>query len=90
MRVPTIFCAALFATACATTKPITTGVITVDRPVAVRCVRAADIPPMPVPPTIAADADIEQLAAWAKLRIAQLRHHAAQLLAIVTACATED
>lgn len=75
---------------CASTPPITTGVITVDRPIAIRCIKAADIPEWPTAPAIADDADIEQLAAWAKLRISQLRHYAAQLRAALTACATEE
>ncbi len=68
-------------------RDLTTGVVTVDKPIAVRCIKASDIPPPPAAPLIAADADIEQRAAWAKIRDAQLRQHIVLLRATLLACA---
>lgn len=89
MRVLIASCVALL-TACSSNPPLTTQVVTVDRPIPVRCVKAEDIPAFPSPPLIAEDADIEQRAAWAAIRDAQLRHYAAQLRAVLTACATGE
>ena len=83
MRVLTAFLTASLLTACAT-DGITTGVITVDRPIPVSCVK--EIPRQPPPPAIVADADIEQKAAWARIRDVQLRQYAAKLRATLIAC----
>lgn len=86
-------CAALLTTACVSNpqRPdLTTGVVTADKPIATRCVKAADIPPMPTMEPLPADADVEQAAAWARKRDVQLRQYAAEQRAILIACATEE
>jgi len=78
---------ALLAAACQSSPAvpeITTGVKIVTKPYAVPCVKS--VPEAPVPPAIAADADIEQRAAWARIRDAQLRQHVAILRAVLVAC----
>jgi hypothetical protein len=75
-----ILCSILAA--CSTTPQIET--VTVEKPVPVACVK--EIPDPPTPPVIAADADIEQKAAWAVLRIRQLQQYANELRAILLAC----
>lgn len=90
MRVLTTFCAALLLTACASRPPLTTGVVRVPEPFPVPCVEKSKVPPKTVPPSIAADADIEQRAAWAKIYATQLRHEAAQMRALLIACTIEE
>ena len=71
---------------CATMPPdLTSGVKTVDKPYPVACVKA--IPPLPPAPLIRVDADIAQRAAWARIRLTQLRQHDALLQAILVGCA---
>ena len=87
MRAPML--AALLLAACATTPPdLTSGVKTVDRPYPVACVKAANVPPLAAAPPLRADADIDQRAAWARIRLTQLRQHDAVLQAILIGCAT--
>lgn len=92
MRALVICCVSSLLAACSS-APVAPEVVTghvetvrVPVPTPVACVRAADVPPAPKAPAIAADADVEQLAAWAKLRDQQLRQYASALRAIVIAC----
>ena len=68
--------------ACSTTPQIET--VTVEKPVPVACVK--EIPPEPDAPVIAPDADLEQRAAWFRVRVHQLQQYANELRAILLAC----
>lgn len=74
---------AIFCAACSS-QPVRVETVTVEKPVPVACVQ--EIPPEPVVPAIAPDADIEQRAAWVALVIGNWRHYAAQLRAMLLAC----
>ena len=62
--------------------------VTVDKPVAVACVRVADIPPVPAPTRVdVAKADTRQLAAAASADLRAMDLHAAKVDAMLRACA---
>lgn len=77
------FCATLFLTACAN-SPARVETITAEKPVPVACVKS--VPSEEPAPIIASDADIEQLAAWARLREKQHRLYIGKLRALLLAC----
>lgn len=91
MRALSIFCAVSLLTACSS-APVAPDVlahvetVSVPKPTPVLCVHETDIPPPPVKRAIAPDADIEQYAAWAKLRDKDLRIYAGKLNAALIAC----
>ena len=68
--------------ACSTVPRVET--VTVEKPVPVSCVKA--IPDAPEVPDIAPDADMEQRAAWFRLRLQQLQQYVNELRAILLAC----
>jgi len=83
--------AALVLAACQLAPPlpeVVTSVKTVDKPYPVACVKAGSVTQLPTAPVLAVDADIEQRAAWARIRMNQLRQHDITLQAILVGCTT--
>jgi hypothetical protein len=85
--------AALVLAACQLAPPlpeVVTSVKTVPTPYPVACVKAGSAPPLPPAPVLAVDADIAQRAAWARIRMTQLRQHDITLQAILVGCTTQE
>jgi hypothetical protein len=84
----TLFCVICLLAGCATTEPVAVRTVTVDRPVAVACVKKEDLPKRPAPTPVAVEkADSRQLAAAASADLRAMDLYADQVDAILLACA---
>lgn len=96
MKMPARSCLILLALAGCSSNPtqpeLTTGVrtVTVDRPVMLRCIKMADIPPSPMTAMPDPAANIKPLAAGAALDVQAQAVYIEQLRAALIACATAE
>ena len=82
----TTFCAVLLLAGCAT-PDVRTQTVTVEVPVTVHCLNAADVPPIPKT-SMRKDGDVRQNAAGAAADVLALQSYAEKADALLRSCAT--
>ena len=91
MRAVIVF-AALVLAACQAmpqAPTVLTSVKSVPTPILEPCVAASSIPTIPLAAPIPPDADVDQRAAWARIRHRQLLDYIAMQRALLIRCATQ-